>query len=89
MNIHFTKDFKKSYRKRIQSNKNLTERFEERYDLFENDSTNQILKDHELAGKLQGHRAFSITGDIRVVYYIFGDTAYFIDIGTHNQVYGK
>lgn len=89
MNIHFTKGFKKAYRKRIQSNKNLAERFKERYDLFENDPTNLILKDHELAGKLQDHRAFSVTGDIRVVYYIFKDTAYFIDIGIHNQVYGK
>jgi len=89
MKIYFTKDFKKTYQKRIQSNKNLVRRFEKRYDLFESDPTNLILKDHELAGKLQGHRAFSVTGDIRVVYYIFEDICYFIDIGTHNQVYGK
>ena len=89
MKIHFTKDFKKAYQKRIEPNNNLTKRFESRYDLFENDPANPILKDHVLSGKLQGHRAFSITGDIRVVYYIFEETAYFIDIGTHNQVYGK
>lgn len=89
MKIYFTKDFKRAYRKRIQVNENLAKRFESRYDLFENDPTNPILKDHALGRKLQGHRAFSITGDIRVVYYIFEDTAYFIDIGTHNQVYGK
>ncbi|KKS14076.1 hypothetical protein A2617_03520 [Candidatus Daviesbacteria bacterium RIFOXYD1_FULL_41_10] len=89
MKIHFTKDFKKTYKKRVQSNNNLAKRFELRYDLFENDPTNPVLKDHALFGKLQGHRAFSTTGDIRVVYYIFKDTCYFIDIGTHNQVYGK
>lgn len=89
MKIYFTKDFKKVYQKRIQSNKNLARRFESRYDLFENDPTNPILKDHGLTGKLQGHRAFLITGDVRVVYYIFEDTAYFVDIGTHNQVYGR
>lgn len=89
MKIHFTKDFKKAYQKRIQSNANLNKRFEDRYDLFESDPTNPILKDHELTGKLQGHRAFSVTGDVRVVYYIFKATCYFIDIGTHNQVYGK
>lgn len=89
MKIHFTKDFKKAYQKRIQSNANLDKRFEARHDLFESDPTNPILLDHALSGKLQGHRAFSVTGDIRVVYYIFENIAYFIDIGTHNQVYGK
>ena len=89
MKIYFTKDFKRTYRKRIQANENLARRFESRYDLFENDPTNPILKDHALGGKLQNHRSFSVTGDVRVVYYIFEDTAYFVDIGTHNQVYGK
>ena len=89
MKIHFTKEFKKSYKKRIQQNENLVKRFNERYDIFEANSKDPILKDHALAGKLQGYRSFSITGDIRVVYYIFEDTIYFVDIGTHNQVYGK
>lgn len=89
MKIRFTKDFKKAYLKRIQSKKNLEKRFEARYDLFENDHTNPILKDHALAGNLDGYRAFSVAGNIRVVYYIFEETAYFIDIGTHNQVYSK
>lgn len=36
---------------------------------------------------MAGKRAFWITGDIRVVYRVRGDTVYFLDIGTHNQVY--
>jgi len=63
--------------------------FHRRLELFIQDPRQSLLRDHPLAGKLQGYRAFSITGDIRVVYYIFEDTAYFVDIGTHNQVYGK
>jgi len=66
MKIHFTKGFKKAYRKRIQQNESLVKRFEQRYDLFENDRQDPILKDHELSGKLQGYRAFSITGNVRV-----------------------
>ena len=89
MKAFFTKDFKKAYAKRISHNKNLTTRFENRYDLFVEEPTNPVLKDHVLSGKLKGYKAFSITGDIRVVYYIHNDTAYFVDIGTHNQVYGK
>lgn len=89
MKIHFTKGFKKAYKRRIQPNENLVKRFDQRYDLFEIDPSDQILRDHALGGKLQGYRAFSITGDVRVIYYIFENTAYFVDIGTHNQVYGK
>lgn len=89
MKIHFTKKFKKAYKNRIWSNKNLVKRLEERYDLFVEDSSNEVLQDHALSGKMRGYRAFSVTGDIRVIYYIFEDTAYFVDIGTHNQVYGK
>lgn len=88
MKTHFTKSFKKAYAKRIQQNKNLLKRFDQRYDLFVDDSSDEVLKDHQLSGKLQGYRAFSISGDIRVIYYIYGDIAYFVDIGTHNQVYG-
>ena len=84
-----TKSFKKIYAKRILPYKNLDKRFVERYRLFVNDSKNPVLKDHALSGKLQGYRAFSVTGDIRVVYYIHEDIAYFVDIGAHNQVYGK
>ena len=89
MKIHFTKSFKKNYARRIHPYKNLEERFEDRYDLFMEDTSHPILKDHELSGKMKDHRAFSVTGDIRVVYYIHEDIAYFIDIGKHNQVYGK
>lgn len=89
MRAFFTKSFKKAYSKRVSYHKNLVSRFEERYDLFEENPTNPTLKDHALSGKLEGFRAFSITGDIRVVYYIYDNVAYFVDIGTHNQVYGK
>ncbi len=89
MKIYPTKNFKKNYKKRIKSNKRLVKRFDERYDLFEENPENPILLDHSLSGKLTGHRAFSVTGDIRVIYYIFENVTYFVDIGTHNQVYGK
>lgn len=87
MNAFFTKSFKKNYAKRIQGNKNLEKRFEDRYDIFIENPTNELLKDHPLTGKMQGYRAFSITGDVRVIYYIHEEIVYFVDIGTHNQVY--
>ena len=89
MKTFFTKKFRKAYKKRIQPNKNLGKRFEERYDIFIENPSNELLDDHALGSKLKGHRAFSITGDIRVVYYIHEEITYFVDIGTHNQVYGE
>ena len=45
------------------------------------------LYDHSLTGKLSGKRAFSIAGDIRVVYIELEEVIVFLDIGSHNQVY--
>lgn len=87
MKTYFTKIFKKHYLKRIKPNPNLDLRFAERRNLFVDYPNNPILENHPLTGKMKGYRAFSITGDIRVVYYIYDNIAYFADIGTHNQVY--
>lgn len=87
MKVEYSRDFKKHFQKRILSNSSLTSRFDERFELFLNDSKNPLLKDHPLKGNKIGLRAFSITGDIRVIYQIIGETIYFFDIGTHNQVY--
>lgn len=87
MKTYFTRTFKKHYLKRIRPFLNLDRRFEEKRNLFVDDPNNSILGDHSLSGKMKGYRAFSITGDIRVIYHIHSNIAYFVDIGTHNQVY--
>lgn len=88
MNTELHPDFKKSYKKRITNNKKLAEKVEERVTLFQNDPQNPLLKDHALKGEKAEFRAFSITGNIRIVYILSSkDRAIFIDIGTHNQVY--
>lgn len=53
---------------------------------FQNPSS-PLLQDHSLAGDLEGYRAFSVTGDYRVVYFKEEVTFHLYDIGTHNQVY--
>lgn len=87
MKILFHKNFLKNYHKRIAFNQKLDSHFKERFAIFQSNSKNSLLKDHRLTGKKKEYRAFSITGDIRVVYKIYGDTILFYDIGTHNQVY--
>lgn len=87
MKIEFHSEFIKIFKKRFGGNDKIKKKFFERSKLFQIDHTNPILRDHRLKGVRSDHRAFSVTGDIRVVYFISNQIAYFIDIGTHNQVY--
>lgn len=87
MKVEFTHKFIKIYKKRFTHRLSVGRSFEERVRLFEQNPTHPILENHFLSGTLKGCRAFSITGDIRVIYYVKDETAYFINIGTHNQVY--
>ena len=87
MKIEFSHVFIKRFKNRFSHAPKIRKKFEERTRLFSLDPKNAILEDHALKGDKVGMRSFSVTGDIRVVYYILENTAYFVDIGTHNQVY--
>jgi len=80
-----SKEFKKSLDKLPQE---IRAKFDYRLRLFLEDPFNPLLKNHALKGKLFGFRAFSITGNYRVVYQIIdSETIELTDIGTHNQIY--
>lgn len=81
--------FEKHFKNRILPHAKLVRQFEDRLQLFLINKSDYPLDDHSLTGSLAGKRAFSITGDIRVVYVELDDAYVFIDIGTHNQVYGR
>lgn len=87
MKIIFLPGFKRSYKKRIQPKGTLILKTQARIDIFRDNPHHPILKNHELKGPMIGLRAFSVTGDMRIIYYIENEKAYFVDIGTHNQVY--
>ena len=89
MKVESTHVFIKIFKKRFIHRPNIRKRFDERVKQFVKNPNNPNLADHSLGGKLKGHRAFSITGDVRVVYYVHNHIAYFVDIGTHTQVYKK
>lgn len=80
--------FNKSFKKRVKSNSKLVGKTEERIKLFLENTDNPVLKDHKLTGDRKNHRAFWITGDVRIIYYpVSKNEVIFIDIGSHNQVY--
>lgn len=88
MRIELHPEFKKSYKKRVSNRPKLVLRTSQRIKLFQENPYNPILKDHPLVGSKNNLRAFSVAGDIRVVYLRkAADHIILLDIGTHNQVY--
>lgn len=85
--VVFHRNFEKHYEKRIKPQQKLVGQFTERYKLFLMSERGKPLDDHALSGGLQGRRAFSITGDVRVIYIELADQIIFLDVGTHSQVY--
>lgn len=84
----FASKFHKHFTKRIANSPSLRKKFDGRLIEFLDNPNNPLLNDHALKGDQSGRRAFSITGDIRVIYRKKNDTTIlFLDIGTHNQVY--
>lgn len=88
MRISLHPQFKKFYKNRIATDKKLIKQTEARIALFKGDPKNPLLKDHGLTGAKKELRAFSVTGDIRIVYLpVSEDEVIFLNIGSHNQVY--
>lgn len=84
MTVYFHKTFKKRYKKL----RALQRKIDERLVLFRGNPFHSILGNHALAGKYQGHRSINITGDYRAVYRLLDkNTALFVDIGTHSDLY--
>ena len=87
MEVKYHRNFVKNYKFRYQGNDKIKTQFHKRLKLFIENPDNPILKNHNLKGEKILLKAFSITGDVRVVYMEKDNVAYFLDIGTHNQVY--
>jgi mRNA-degrading endonuclease YafQ of YafQ-DinJ toxin-antitoxin module len=88
MQLKKSSSFAKHFKKRILPSSVLEAKFQERLALFLTDRSNPVLRDHKLIGKQGNLRAFSVTGDVRVIYILVSDDlALFVDIGSHNQVY--
>ena len=79
--------FEKNFRKRIAPNQKLVKQFKQRLELFVSGMRDYPLDDHALVGTMKGLRAFSVGGDLRLVYRETDDYYEFLDIGSHNQVY--
>lgn len=70
--------------------KKLVVKIEKQIKLFETDPKHPSLRTHKLTGNLTNRWSVSISRGLRMVYVILdNDVAYFVDLGTHDQVYKK
>lgn len=85
MIIRTTKSFDKQYSRLTAKNQ---QRFKEKLQLFQANPFDPELRNHPLKGKHLGYRSIDVTGDIRALYTVKGDTVIIFGfIGTHSQLY--
>ena len=85
--IDKNKTFKKYYKARIAPNPKIVKQFDSRILAFAKGERGHPLYYHPLGDDKLGLRAFSVAGDLRVVYRETDDAYIFLDVGSHNQVY--
>jgi addiction module RelE/StbE family toxin len=85
--IEYTKKFQKRLKQRYAHQPKVIDRFQRNLELFLSGIRTEPINDHPLTGLLKGLRAFSVGGDVRVVYQETEDHYLLLDIGSHNQVY--
>jgi addiction module RelE/StbE family toxin len=58
--------------------------------LFESNPKHPSLRTHKLTGNLSNRWSISVSRALRMIYIITEEnTAYFVDLGTHDEVYRK
>jgi len=63
--------------------------FRDAYELFLENPNHPSLRNHALTGTYQEFRSIDITGDWRVHYREEPERFLFVNIGTHEMLYGK
>ena len=54
---------------------------------FAVDPRDPVLRTHRLRGELDGHWAFAVDDELRVLFRWDGDVATLVTLGTHDEVY--
>lgn len=90
MNVVYDSDFLEKLKKLgVRIRKSLREKIL----TFSKNPQDSQLDNHELRGEYAGHRSIDITGNYRAIYreVQIGDetVAYFVTIGTHEELYRK
>ena len=63
--------------------------FLEAFELFLENPNHIALRNHVLTGKYSGIHSIDVTEDWRVLYKVEPDRIIFVELGTHEELYGK
>lgn len=89
MKLRFSKEFIKKYKK---ANVRIRNRVDQQLQKFETNPNELGLRNHQLHGEWAGYKSIDITEDYRAIYKDVHEeketNAYFIDLGTHKELYG-
>ena len=86
--IAFSSSFRKAFKRKARGDRTLEKRFWERVAIFRVNPFDPRLATHKLSGRMRDWWSFSIDYDVRVVFsFAESDRAFFVDIGTHDEVY--
>jgi len=86
MQVRFSPDFDKHFSRRLTARQQI--QVLDVIERFHDEPFHQDLRNHSLKGKWLGHRSISIGGDLRLHFQMLDNhTAYFVAIGTHEQLY--
>ena len=87
MNIVYTTQFKKDFKKIVKQGKDIS-KLETLIDLLiEGESLPQKYKDHSLIGKWKNHRDCHIEPDWILIYRITEDSLFLERTGSHSQLF--
>lgn len=86
MRIDFHKDFQKSY---LRLNPKQKDKVDRVIEIFKDNPRETSLRNHQLKGWLEGRRAISVTGDIRIMFEEHENytLVLMLNVGTHAQIY--
>lgn len=88
MQAKFSPSVQEEITKIRKKDRKLYERIEKQINFFELNPFHPSLRRHKLTGKYENVWSISINMSVRMIYILIDeDTAYFIQIGKHEEVY--
>jgi addiction module RelE/StbE family toxin len=87
MNIYFSQEFIKNYRKVTKKNISLKEEIKITISIFKVNPRHPSLRLHRLKGKMIDDWSISVKSDLRIVFTYVSDGILLVNIGSHKEVY--
>jgi len=89
MKIRFDDDLIKELGKLRKTNSKLFKKIDEALAVFRNNPRHASLRLHKLGGALHDRWSLSVGMNYRLIFVWHDDEVYFVDMGTHDEVYRK